>query len=227
MTPEMLVVTRRDIRPISKETRPAASRRATQVVLADDRPARRAALVSWLGADHSIDLVGQVSRAEEAAAIIVDAQPPILLIVCELPTHPFIALAARIPRLSARTQVIVLSDEHSTRSCRAAASCGASAHVSLSDSPEELSAAVRGRPVSQPSRCVALASEPAPPSLSNRERDVLIHLAKGFSAKQTAAMLGICPKTVDNHAQRLMRKLDLHSRAEVVRFAVREGFVTA
>jgi DNA-binding NarL/FixJ family response regulator len=121
----------------------------------------------------------------------------------------------------------VLSGEHTGRSCRAAAACGASAHLSLGDSPDELSAAVRGRPLTQPARCVPLDGEATPPPLSNRERDVLIHLARGFSAKQTAAMLGICPKTVDNHAQRLMRKLDLHSRADVVRFAVREGFVTA
>jgi DNA-binding NarL/FixJ family response regulator len=86
---------------------------------------------------------------------------------------------------------------------------------------------VRGRPTSQPTRCVILDAEPASPGLSNREREVLIHLAKGLSAKQAAAALGICAKTVDNHAQRLMRKLDLHSRADVVRFAIRDGYVTA
>jgi DNA-binding NarL/FixJ family response regulator len=204
-----------------------AARRLTSLVIADERPIRRAALAAWVAADPSIEVIGLASRAEEAAAIIVDGQPATLLMSCDLPTDPFLDIAARIPRLSARTQVIILSDEHNQRTCRAAASCGASAHVCFSDQPDELLAAARGRPASQPTRCVILDAEPVTPSLSNREREVLIHLAKGLSAKQAAAALGICAKTVDNHAQRLMRKLDLHSRAEVVRFAIRDGYIAA
>lgn len=203
-----------------------AARRFTTLVIADDRPIRRAALAAWIGADPSIDIAGLASRAEEAAAIVVDAQPAMLLIACDQPTHPFLDIAARIPRLSAKTQVIILSDDHNPRTCRAAALCGASAHVCHTDHPDELLAAIRGRPASQPSRCVPLEVIAHSPALSNREREVLIHLAQGLSAKQAAAALGICAKTVDNHAQRFMRKLDLHSRADVVRFAVREGLVT-
>lgn len=204
----------------------AAARRTTSLVVADERTIRREALASWLRADPFLDVVSLASRAEEAAASVVDAQPGVLLLVCDLPTHPFIALASRIARLSDRTHVIVLSEGHSERSCRAAAVCGASAHVSMGDAPDELLASLRGRSGGQPSRCVTPAQEAvAGSALSNREREVLVHLAKGLSAKQTAATLGICAKTVDNHAQRLMRKLDLHSRADVVLFAVREGYV--
>lgn len=204
-----------------------AARRYTSLVIADDRPIRRAALAAWIGADPSIEIAGLASRPEEAAAIVVDAQPATLLITCDQPASPFLNIAARIPRLSAKTHVIILSDEHNPRTCRAAALCGASAHVCHTDHPDELLSAIRGRPLSQPSRCVPLEEVIASPSLSNREREVLIQLAKGLSAKQAAAALGICAKTVDNHAQRFMRKLDLHSRADVVRFAVREGLVTA
>ncbi|MBL8745097.1 MAG: response regulator transcription factor [Phycisphaerae bacterium] len=204
----------------------SAARRYTTLVIADDRPIRRAAVAAWIGADASIEVVGIASRAEEAAAIIVDAQPATLLVACDHPTCGFLGVAARINRLSARTQVIVLSDEHNPRTCRAAAQCGASAHVCHTDHPDELLAAIRGRPASQPSRCVRLEEAITVPALSNREREVMIELAKGLSAKEAAAALGICAKTVDNHAQRFMRKLDLHSRADVVRFAVREGLVT-
>lgn len=207
------------------ESRLPASRRYSTVVIADDRPIRRAALAAWIGADANIEVAGLASRAEEAAAIIVEAQPGTLLMACDSPTSPLLNVASRIARLSAKTRVIILSDEHNARTCRAAAVCGASAHVCHTDHPDELLAAIRGRPGTQPSRCVALEDCAPPAALSNREREVLIQLAKGLSAKQAAATLGICPKTVDNHAQRFMRKLDLHSRADVVRFAVREGLV--
>lgn len=228
MTIEALVLDRHGSRAEiqTRRVRPAAARRTTSVVLADDRAIRRAALAAWIGADACIEIVAQASTPEEAAALIVDAQPNVLLMHCEGPNDPFLPVASRIPRLSERTQVVLLSTDHNERSCRAAASCGGSAHISMHDSPDELIAAIRGRSPSQPSRCAIEPDAPVRPALSNRERDVLIRLAQGLSAKQAAAALGICPKTVDNHAQRLMRKLDLHSRADVVLFAVREGYIT-
>ncbi len=205
--------------------RPSAARRLTTVVIADEKPIRRGALASWLGADPSIEVIGLASRPQEAAAMVVDGQPATLLMYCDSPMHPFFEIASRVRRLSAKTVLILLSEEHNTRACRAAVACGA-AHACLDDEPDEVLAVVRGRQTAQPGRCVPLDELPPTPPLSNRERDVLVNLAKGLSAKETASALGICPKTVDNHAQRLMRKLDLHSRADVVLFAVREGYVT-
>lgn len=205
----------------------AAARKTASVLLADERSLQRVSIAAWLSADPSLELISKVSKPEDVASIIVDARPDAVLLACDLPTHPYIALAARAHRLSPSTRVVVLSTEHNARSCRAAAACGASAHVSLVDPPEELLAALRGRPVAGGGRCVTLEHDPAQgPGLSAREQEVLVHLARGMSAKQAAAALGICPKTVDNHTQRLMKKLDLHSRADVVLFAVREGYIT-
>ncbi|MBL8759604.1 MAG: response regulator transcription factor [Phycisphaerae bacterium] len=71
--------------------------------------------------------------------------------------------------------------------------------------------------------------EPVPPvdRLSLREREVLVHLARGLSVKEAAAVLSLSRKTVDNHAQRLMAKLDIHTRAGLVRFAIREHLMSA
>lgn len=71
--------------------------------------------------------------------------------------------------------------------------------------------------------------EPVPPvdRLSLREREVLVHLARGLSVKEAAAALSLSRKTVDNHAQRLMAKLDIHTRAGLVRFAIREHLMSA
>lgn len=207
----------------------AAARRTLGLVLAAESALQRAALGAWLSADPSIEVIAKVTRADDAAAMLVDAQPDVLILMFDHSNHPFAGLASRARRLSARTRVVVLSAEHDARSCRAAAECGASAHVTLADEPQDLLLAVRGsaRSAHSPApACVATECDRAA-SLSGREKDVLVHLSRGLSAKQAAAVLGICPKTVDNHTQRLMKKLDLHSRADVVRYAVREGYVKA
>jgi DNA-binding NarL/FixJ family response regulator len=61
--------------------------------------------------------------------------------------------------------------------------------------------------------------------LTNRERDVLHHVAKGLTRKQMARLMGISIKTIQHHVSHLMDKLDIHDRVELARFAVREGMV--
>jgi len=63
-------------------------------------------------------------------------------------------------------------------------------------------------------------------ALSMREREVLVQLARGLSIKQVAAVLSLSRKTVDNHTQRLMAKLNIHTRSELVVFAFREKLVS-
>lgn len=214
----------------STPTRAVAARRCSTVLLVDERPIQRSALAAWLCADPMLEVIGKTASASDAEAAIAQTQPDAVLFSCDHPAHPYVSLASRVHLMSSATRVVMVSGEHSPRSCRAAALCGASAHVSFGDPTDDLLAALRSRAGSAtpaPSRCVALEHEPAASAkLSPREREVLIQLARGLSAKQAAAQLGICPKTVDNHTQRMMRKLDLHSRADVVLFAVREGYVT-
>jgi len=200
--------------------------KAASVLIASERPLEAAALATWLSADSSIDVVGRHARAEEIASLLVDVQPDTLLVIGDSTNQPLFALAMRHSRLSPRTRLVIVSSEHSARTCAAAASAGASAHIAMTDAPEDLSAAVRGRTSLLANRCVQIApvTHNAPP-LSPRERQVMVHLAQGMSAKEAASALGICPKTVDNHTQRLMKKLGLHSRADLVLFAVREGII--
>ena len=62
--------------------------------------------------------------------------------------------------------------------------------------------------------------------LTDREREVLSHIASGLSKKSIARVLGISDRTVDHHCTNIMTKLDIHDRVELTRFAVREGLVT-
>jgi DNA-binding NarL/FixJ family response regulator len=78
-----------------------------------------------------------------------------------------------------------------------------------------------------------VASEPAPEAtpeevtLTDREREVLILVAEGYSSRQIAETLGISPKTVDVHRTNLMRKLNLHNRVEITRYAIRHGLISS
>jgi two-component system response regulator NreC len=69
--------------------------------------------------------------------------------------------------------------------------------------------------------------EPAASEITEREQEILTHLAEGASNDEIAQALVISPKTVARHRENIMRKLNLHSRAELVRYAIRKGIIKA
>lgn len=210
--------------------RATATRQRTRVLLADERAISRLALGAWLGTDPALELVGKAGAPDDIEDLAMRVAPDAVVLVCDRAGHPFTALARRLRREHPRTRIIVFSHDHNERSCAAATAAEADGHVCENDRPDEVLLTVRGRGIgalASPlgrSRCVECRGSAAPP-LSARERDVLVHLARGLSAKQVAGELGIRAKTVDNHTQRLMKKVGLHSRADVVLFAVRQGYV--
>ena len=212
--------------------RATATRARARVLLADERAISRVAIASWLGTDPALELVGKAGDPEDVEDLADRLQPDAVVLACDRPGHPYAGLARKVRRLAPRSRIVIFSAEHNPRSCAVASSVEADAHVCENDRPDEVLMAVRGRGVGMVvsqlglTRCVQPDTS-AVPALSGREREVLVHLAKGLSAKQVAGELGICPKTVDNHTQRLMKKVGLHSRADVVLFAVRHGYVEA
>ena len=118
---------------------------------------------------------------------------------------------------------------------------GASGYVPKRAAPEELLTAIRvaaaGQVYLYPSLAKLLvrdyldggrASAQQPPSdLTEREQEVLTYVAEGSSNEEIAASLVISPKTVARHRENIMRKLNLHSRAELVRYAIRKGIIKA
>jgi DNA-binding NarL/FixJ family response regulator len=93
----------------------------------------------------------------------------------------------------------------------------------MGDGPERLLEAIRAG-VDPPAPLIPAGHAT---SLTRREREVLSLLAIGLSTKETAESLFLSPRTVDNHAHRIMKKLGLHGRVELARYALREGLVTA
>jgi two-component system response regulator NreC len=143
----------------------------------------------------------------------------------------------RMPDVSIVALTIHEDEEYFFRMLEA----GASGYVPKRAAPEELITAIRAAATGQvylyPSLAKLLvrdfldggraADEPTSSNLTDREQEVLTYLAEGANNSEIAAALVISPKTVARHRENIMRKLNLHSRAELVRYAIRKGIIKA
>lgn len=204
-----------------------AEARVARVLIADEHEITRVAIASWLGTDRGLSLVGSVSDAADLADEVARTKPEVLVVCAERPGERLIEAATGLRKRARAPKVVVLSAEHSARSCAAARECGG-VHVTRADRAPRVLQLLRSLADDESAIGACVAERDggdANAKLSRRERQVVALLARGLSAKQAAGQLSISAKTVDNHLQRLMRKLDIHSRADLVLFAVREGFV--
>lgn len=147
----------------------------------------------------------------------------------------------RILAGSPRSRLIVVSSNETRAQIEAALRAGASGYVTKGASAGELTEAIEcvhaGRFYLSPSATGPLVELVAHPAcsggdsklsrLTGREREVLQLIAEGLSAKEIAVELGVAPKTAESHRAHLMEKLGIHKASALVRFAIREGLVSA
>lgn len=196
----------------------------TRVLLLGARELARVTLAAWLESDQEIEIVGHGADPGAVAGLtdVVDAE--VVLLIVEKVSQ----LAGRRPMEGSR--LVVVSSDHSAAMCAETRALQAQ-HVAWTDRADVVRRSIHsgagtgGCDGAISARRVSAGLGQG--VLSKREREVVTLLAQGLSAKQAAGSMSISPKTVDNHLQRLMRKLDIHSRADLVLYAVREGFVEA
>ena len=212
-----------------------------RVLVAEDQSAVRAGLVLILGSAPDIEVVGEAADGLEAVAECRRLQPDVVLLDVAMPGLGGLEAAPIIRRECPRSRVVVLSQyddrEYVTRFLKA----GASGYVLKRAAGAELAAALRavarGGLVLDPqvareafaSRGAGPAPEAPDPweSLTDREKQVLKLVAEGQSNKDVAQALGITVKTAMSHREHLMEKLGMHSRTELIRFALRQGIIRA
>ncbi len=216
---------------------------ALTVLVADDHPLWREALVRDLEA-NGIEVVGTASDGPSAVHRTRATTPDVLVLDLNLPRMNGDEVCAAINDLS--TNVLILSASGEERDVLAAVKAGASGYLVKSASPEEIRDAVRAtgagegvftpglaglvlgefREMSSRSRAAGpeAATAVAPvPELTERETEVLRHVAMGMTAKEIAADLVLSHRTVQNHVQNILGKLHLHNRVELTRFAISRG----
>ena len=215
------------------ETDPAADRaRRLRVFLVDDHAMFRAGVRSELGA--FVDVVGEAGTVPEAVAAIVALQPDVVLLDVHMPDGGGRAVLEALRRTQPRVKFLALSVSDAAEDVIGLIRAGARGYVTKTISPEQLAEAVRrvadGDAVFSPRLAGfvldAFAARPDVPvadpeldQLTNREREVLRLLARGYAYKEIAKELYISIKTVETHVSNVLRKLQMSNRYELSRWA--------
>ncbi|HET7144309.1 MAG TPA: response regulator transcription factor [Anaerolineales bacterium] len=214
----------------------------TRLLLVDDHAVVRSGLRMLLSGHSEMEIVGEAGTAEEALLKAGELKPDVILMDIGLPDKTGIeatrVIKARFPDIKIVALTIHEDEEYFFQMLDA----GASGYVPKRAAPEELITAITvaaaGEVYLYPSMAKLLvrdflsAEHPAEEKinldgLTDREREVLTHLAEGANNNEIAGALVISPKTVERHRENIMRKLNLHSRSELVRYAIRKGIIKA
>ncbi len=209
-----------------------------RLVLADDHPLIREAIRSLLTGTSEFELVGEAADGKECLARVRDLQPEIVLVDIAMPKLGGEHVTADLRRLYPHLKIIALSGYTDHQFVRAMVKAGANAYVVKSASGRELIHALRavagGSSYLSPEITSAVmnqsdaspdAGQVSPEALGKREREVLQLVAEGHRTAKIASKMGITPATVESHRRNIMRKLKLHSVADLTRFALRHGLV--
>jgi DNA-binding NarL/FixJ family response regulator len=204
------------------------------VIVVDDHEVVRVGLRALLAADASIDVVGEASSGREAVALAKELRPKIVLMDLAMPLLNGMEATRQILQDCSTIRVIALSSYNDDEHVQQALAAGASGYLLKGMAPANLLRALHevheGRRCFSPaiadrivenemgSGGAAVANSAA--KLSIREAEVLQLIAEGMANKQIANELHLSIKTVEKHRHALMGKLDLHSVADLVRYAI-------
>jgi DNA-binding NarL/FixJ family response regulator len=207
-----------------------------RVMVVDDHPMWRDAVERDLVA-AGMEVVAVAANGREALARYPATRPDVVVLDLQIPAPDGIAVTAELSRQDPDVRVLVLSasDEHTN--VLAAVKAGATGYLVKSASRDELLSAVRRTAEADPVFSPGLAGlvlgefqrmseepEPAKDSeLTARETEVLKMVAKGLSYRQIAERLVLSHRTVQNHVQNVLRKLQMHNRVELTRYAIEQG----
>ena len=208
-----------------------------RVMVVDDHPLWRDAVERDLK-DAGLDVVAVAANGREALARFPAARPQVVVLDLQIPAPDGVQVTAEIVRQDPSVRVLILSASGEDADVLAAVTAGATGYLVKSASREELLAAVRRVAQGDPVFTAGLAGlvlgefrrrsdEPAssqPDSgLTERETEVLRMVAKGLSYRQIAERLVLSHRTVQNHVQNTLRKLQMHNRVELTRYAIEHG----
>jgi DNA-binding NarL/FixJ family response regulator len=187
-----------------------------RIAIVDDHALVRDGLARLLGLEEDLTVVGSCGDGAGALTLAAACRPDVLLLDIALPDADGLDLVAEIRRVSPETRVLMLSMHSEPEYAAEAIARGACGLVAKSASAEALVDAIRRVAVGE--------TLPSLDRLSPREREILALVAAGRSNDEVARELGIQRKTVDGHCERLMQKLDVHTRAALVAYGRRIAF---
>lgn len=211
-----------------------------RVLLADDHSLVRRGMRSLLETERAVEVVAEASDGLEALRLCEEHHPDLMILDVAMPKLNGIDVAVRTQKMDPPPQTIMLSMHLDESYVMRAINAGARGYLLKDATDEDLLPAIRaviaGKSFFSPAVSVVLAEEymeqlqergltDSYDLLTDREKEVLQLLAEGRSNKEVAALLDVGLSTIETHRANLMQKLNLHSTAEIVLYAVRKRLI--
>jgi DNA-binding NarL/FixJ family response regulator len=219
---------------------PSMSKRTLQLIIADDHALVREGLKLLVSAIDGLEVVGEAAHGGQLTDLLARCRADVLMLDLGMPGFRGLPDVRALRGTYPHMKILILTANAEPRTVDAAMEAGADGYLvksgDLAELPEALDALQRGetylsvalRPTAAPHAVNNRSTDTdfafvSPIPLTRRERELLALIARGSTARDVAARLGISPLTVRKHRENLMRKLDLHSAGELAAFAVRLG----
>ncbi len=209
-----------------------------EILLVDDHAMFRAGIRALIEAEERFEVVGEASSGDEAVDRVRELKPDIVIMDLAMPGSNGLEATRRISALELDTHVLVLTVHAEEEYLVPVVEAGASGYLTKTSADTDLIEAIRvvarGQVFLPPKAATLLLrrykdtegeDSPSLKDLSSREQEVLALTAEGFSSREIGKKLFISPKTVDTYRSRIMDKLGLTHRSELVRFALRAGLL--
>jgi two-component system response regulator NreC len=211
-----------------------------RILLVDDHAVVRSGLRMLLTSETDVEIIGEAGTAAEALTATRELKPDVILMDIGLPDKSGIEATREIKALFPGISIVALTIHEDEEYFFKMLDAGASGYVPKRAAPEELLTAIRtaanGEVYLYPSLAKLLVQDylageskdnqnAEHKEITDREQEVLTYLAEGSSNEEIGKALVISPKTVARHRENIMRKLNLHSRTELVRYAIRKGII--
>jgi two-component system response regulator NreC len=213
---------------------------ATRLLLVDDHEVVRSGLQMLLESEPDVEIVADAATGQAALAAVEEHHPDVVVMDIGLPDMTGIEAARRIKAIDDSIAIVALTIHEDEEYFFSMLDAGASGYVPKRAAPEELltaiRAAARGEVYLYPSLAKLLVAgylegdsvdRGQAQHLTDRESQVLERVAEGLTNGEIGLELSISPKTVARHRENIMRKLNLHSRTELVKYAIRRGIIQA
>lgn len=212
-----------------------------KVLIVDDHTLVRDGIRALLALVADIEVVGEAANGREALEKVKRLAPNVVLMDLAMPIMSGLEATRRIRKRFPGTKVLALTQYEDKEYIVPTIEAGARGFVSKTAAFSELASAIQAiyqggsflspmaaaAVVEECQQKVAIEGEKDPyQNLTDREREMLKLVAEGYTAKEIADMLVISLRTVETHKTNLMKKLNIHNKADLIRFAIRKGIIT-
>jgi DNA-binding NarL/FixJ family response regulator len=211
-----------------------------RVVIADDHAILREGLRALLATTDDIEVVGEAADGREAISRVQALRPDLVIMDAAMPGLGGLEATLELRRTHPDVKIVVLTQYEDREYIRRFLHAGVAGYLLKKSAGKELASAIRAaargglvldpevaKEALQPATAERPGSGGSSPydTLTDREKQVLKLVAEGHSNKEVAELLDISVKTAMSHREHLMEKLGMHSRTELIKFAIREGVI--